>query len=116
MASLGAMPVDVPDQLRPDGFLPEGLCQPVLEDLGTQGRRPGPLAGSDDVFELAEVLLPDNLGLAIDAAAFAGVVVDASVNGLLDDAGHVVGHTEVAVNGQGSEKIAVNGEEARRII
>jgi hypothetical protein len=42
--------------------------------------------GGDDVVGLAEVFLPDDLGLAIDAAALPCVVVGLPANGLLDDA------------------------------
>jgi hypothetical protein len=61
--------------------------------LGRVGLGVGVADGRDEVVSPAEVLLPDDLGLAADAAAFAGLVVGVAAEDLPDNACHMVGHT-----------------------
>jgi hypothetical protein len=69
------MPVKVPNQSSPRGFRPESLCQPPLEDVGTEGRWPGPLARGDEIFPLAEVFLPDASTPRVDPLPLGVIVV-----------------------------------------
>lgn len=57
-----------------------------LGRLGRVGARCG--EGGNDVVCAPQVLLPDDLGLAIDAFGLAGVIVGPAADGLFDDAGH----------------------------
>ena len=52
-------------------------------DFGFQslGKLAGGLGGGDEVFEFAQIDLADNLGLAADALAVAGVVIGVAVDG-----------------------------------
>jgi hypothetical protein len=74
------MPVDVPDEPSTRGFLPEGLGQSPLEDLGVNGSWPGSLAGRDDIFQLAEVFLPDASTALVDPLPFGVIVVGVAFN------------------------------------
>jgi len=55
LPTFGAMPVDMLDEFSASSFLPKGLRQSPLEDLGADGRWPTTLNGRDDVLEFAEV-------------------------------------------------------------
>jgi hypothetical protein len=48
----------------------------------------GPLGGSHQVVDLAEINLTDDLGLAIDALAIAGVVIGVAADLLGGEARH----------------------------
>jgi hypothetical protein len=92
--------VDVLDQAQASGQVVQGDDGTKLGDdrlLGRGGPRSRGLSqGGNDVVGAAEILLPDNLGLAIDAAAFACVVLRLPAYGLFDEASHAVGHTAKA--------------------
>ena len=60
------MSVDVLNEPSTRGLLPEGLRQSPLEHLGANWSRPGPLNGRDDVFQLAQVFLPDAATAIVD--------------------------------------------------
>jgi len=68
------MAVNVPNEPSARDSLPESLRQPPLEDVGTEGRWPSPLASSNDVLQLAEVFLPDT-STALVAPFPLGVIV-----------------------------------------
>ena len=74
------MMVDSLDQSGASGFLPEGLRQSPLEDLGGHGGRPAPLDRRDDVFELAQILLPDASAAVVNARPVGVIVVGMPVN------------------------------------
>src|SRR5262249_52332726 len=93
----GEVAVDLLDQAEASGQIVQGDDGAELGDDRVLGRG-GPWGrglgqGGDDVVSAAEILLPDDLGLAVDAAAFAWVVVGLAVDGLLEEARHAVGHT-----------------------
>ena len=81
-ASGGDVAVDVLDQAQASGQVVQGddgaeLGDDRLLGRGGEGSR-GSSQSGDDVVGAAEILLPDDLGLAVDAAAFACVVVRSS--------------------------------------
>ena len=80
LSSFGAMPVDMLNEFGAGGFLPEGLRQSPLEDLGGNGRWPSAVNGRDDVFELAEIFLPDASTAIVDAGPLGVIVVGMAVN------------------------------------
>ena len=98
-AGLGDVAVDMVAQFQSLGDVIQGHDGAEVGDdsLARPGRRvgvgSGGSQGGDDVVGTAEVLLPDDGGLAVDAAALAGVVVGPAADGFLDDARHRVGHT-----------------------
>ena len=104
----GDVAVDVLDQSQALGHVVQGEHGAELGDdrfLGSGGGGSRGLSqGGDDVVGAAEILLPDDFGLAVDAAALACVVVDLAVDGLLDEARHAVGHTAKAAGPSRSEK------------
>ena len=59
-------------------------------DLGFEGlgRLLGPLGGSDEVVDFAEVDLADDFGLAVDALTIAGVVIGVTADNLGGEARH----------------------------
>jgi hypothetical protein len=65
------------DQVQAGGDIEQGRDVSEGGHLGFQRLRGlvGLLRGGDQVFDLAEVDLPNDLGLAVDALAVAGVVV-----------------------------------------
>jgi hypothetical protein len=70
----------MPDESGPGGFLPEGLGQSPLEDLGTDRRRPCAVHGRDDIFQLAQILLPDASAAVVDAGPLGVIVVGMPVD------------------------------------
>ncbi len=80
MAAFGAMAVDEIDESGTLGFLPEGLGQSPLEDLGIDRHRSSPLDGRDDVFQFAEVFLPDASAAVVDASPLGVIVVGMAFN------------------------------------
>ena len=98
-AGLGDVAVDGinPSQLL--GEVKQGhdgaeVGDPRLAGLGgSLGIGRGRSEGGDDVVGATEVLLPDDGGLAVDAAPCAGVVGGTPAEDRLDEAGHGVGHT-----------------------
>jgi hypothetical protein len=73
--AFGTMTVNPLDQLGPAGFLPEGLRESPLEDLSRDRGWPRSLDGGDDVFEFAEILLPDAPAAVVDACPVGVIVV-----------------------------------------
>ncbi len=96
----GDVAVDVLDQAQASGQVEQGHDGAELGDdrllgRGGEGSR-GLSQRGDDVVGAAEILLPDDLGLAVDAAAFACVVGGLPADGLLEEARHAIGHTATA--------------------
>src|SRR5262249_32766574 len=75
----GEVPVDMLDQAEASGQIVQGHDGAELGDDRVLGRGDpgggGLGQGGDDVVGAAEILLPDDFGLAVDPAAFACVVV-----------------------------------------
>ena len=69
------MAVDEFDDLGAVGFLPEGLGQSPLKDLGGDRCRSTPLDRGDDVFQLTQVLLPNASAAVVDARPLGVIVV-----------------------------------------
>src|SRR5262245_24421390 len=96
----GDVTVDELDQAEALGQIVQGDRRPEFGDhrlLGgraDRGRRSS--QSGDDLVGAAKVLLPDDLGPAVDSTAFARVVVGLTVDSFLDEAGHTVGHTAKA--------------------
>ena len=74
---------------REQGRAGAELADDGLERLGGDA---GGLELLEDAVGIAEVGLGDDLGLAVDALADAGVVVGAAADDFLDEAGHGLGH------------------------
>lgn len=79
------------DEIQTLGDLPQGGDVAATGDLGFEGLSgdvslPG---GGYEVFDLAEVDLADDLGLAVDALAIAGVVVGVAVDLLGGETRHI---------------------------
>ena len=55
----------------------------------------------------ADVFLPDDLGFAVDASAFAEVVIGFPADKFFGEAGHLLGHT-LFLNGCQEENNVVN--------
>ena len=100
-AALGDMAVDVLDELQAAGEGEQGgggteFAHDRLQWLGEHG---GGTELLDDLVGAAEIGLGNDLGLAVDAFADAGVVVGVAADDLLDDAGRISGHTKAEVTG-----------------
>lgn len=97
VAGFGSMTVDVLKQAQALYQIEERNNRTELGDDNLFGsrhiRRRFPAHGSDDIVCPPEVFLPDDLGLAVDPLAFAGVVVSLAVNVLFNDCCHALGHT-----------------------
>jgi hypothetical protein len=97
------MAVNVPNEPSMRGFLPEGLRQSPLEHLGANWSRPGPLAGRNNIFQLAEIFLPDASTAVVNACPMGVIVVGVPLNPfcfqpfhrrLLAGGATMIGHTE----------------------
>ncbi len=91
-AALGEMTVDVLDELQAAGEGEQSgrgteFTHDRLQRLGGGGSGAEFL---DDLVGATEIGLGDDLGLAVDALADAGVVVGVAPDDLLDEAGHIV--------------------------
>src|ERR1700704_391362 len=75
LVTFRAVPIDQFHELRARGFLPKGLGQAPLKDLGTGRRRSAPLDGGDDVLEFTEILLPDAAAAVADAGPLGVIVI-----------------------------------------
>ena len=90
-AALGGMAVDELDQLEAASEREQGRAGTELAHHGLErlGGGAGGLELLEDAVGIAEVGLGDDLGLAVDALADAGVVVGAAADDLLDETGHL---------------------------
>jgi len=79
------------DQFQALGDVPEGGDIAAGRHFGLQrlGRLAGLFDGGDQVLQRAEVDLADDLGLAVDALAGAGVVVGVAIDELGRETGHI---------------------------
>ena len=89
-AALGGVAVDELDELQAAGEREQGSAGAGLEDdsLEGLGGDTGGLELLEDAVSIAEVGLGNDLRLAVDALADAGVVVGAAADDFLDEAGH----------------------------
>lgn len=80
------MAIDGPDQIEVlRQVIQGGRCGEVRQDdLLWLGRLRGSAHSHGNIFGLAEVLLPDDFGFAVDAPAFACVPVGATADDLFD--------------------------------
>ena len=94
-SALGDVAVDELGQAETASEGEEGGAGTELADDGVLGLGGGvgSLEFFDDAVSAAEVGLRDDLGFAVDALTDAGVVVDVTADGFLDEAGHELGHT-----------------------
>ena len=78
------------DQIQTLSDVEEGGGIAESGDLGFEGlgRLLGALGGGDEVVDLAEVDLADDLGLAVDALAIAGVVIGVAGDGFWGEDRH----------------------------
>jgi len=70
------------DEIETLGDLPQGSDVTAGSDLGFEGLRGNMslLCGCDEVLDLAEIDLADDLGLAVNTLAIAGVVIGVTVD------------------------------------
>src|SRR6516164_1149594 len=91
LVALGEQGVEQGDEIETLGNLPQGSDITARSDLGFEGLRENrsSLCGGDEVIELAEIDLANDLGLAVDTPAIAGVVVGVAVDVLGGEARHI---------------------------
>ena len=91
MVAFGKQGIEQRDEIETLGDLPQGGDVAAGGDLGFEGLRGnlGLLGGGDEVLELAEIDLADDLGLAVNALAIAGVIVGVTVNLLGGETRHI---------------------------
>ena len=88
------MSVDVLDDAEPLCQVIQGSNGAELNDeglfwFGQQFSRFGRLShGPDDIFRTAQVLLPDDLGFAVDALALPGIIIGLAADHFLGDTRH----------------------------
>jgi hypothetical protein len=110
-ASSRDVAVDVLDQTQPLGQAEPGGHGPELgDDGGSRGGGRALAERGDAVAGLAQVFLPDDLGLAFDAPAFPRVIGGLAPDRFLDDADHGVGHT----GRQGERQYPPENQDLRR--
>jgi len=96
------VPIDAVDELEPKRQVIEADDRGKVGDAGRLGRGQRRSLGSaresgEDILGAAEVLLPDDLGFAVDALALAGVVVGMASD-LLVARLAMLGHTVTPLN------------------
>ena len=93
--ALGALGIDMLEQLKPLSQIIQGGDGAKVSDHGVlRFYYIGALGhGGDDVIGLAEVLLPEDLRLAVDPLAFAGIVVGRAANEFCGYADHGSSYT-----------------------
>ena len=91
MATLGKQRIEQRDEIETLGDVPQGGDVAAGGDLSFERLRGhmDSLRGGDEVLKLAEVDLADDLGLAVNALAIAGIVIGVTVDLLGGEAGHI---------------------------
>ena len=89
--AFGKQGIEHRDEIETLGDLPQGGDVAARGDLGFEGLRKemSLLCGGDEVLDLAEIDLADDLGLAFNALAIAGVVIGVAVDLLGGEARHI---------------------------
>ncbi len=89
--AFGEQGIEQRDEMETLGDLPQGGDVAAGGDLGFERLRGNMslLCGGDEVLDLTEVDLADDLGLAVNALAIAGVVVGVTVDLLGGEARHI---------------------------
>ena len=91
MVAFGKQRIEQRDEIETLGDVPQGGDVAAGSDLSFERLRgdTGSLRGGDEVLEFAEVDLADDLGLAVNALAIAGIVIGVTVDLLGGEARHI---------------------------
>ena len=91
MVAFGKQGIEQRDEIETLGDVPQGGDVATGGDLGFERLRGNIslLCGGDEVLDLAEVDLADDLGLAVNALAIAGIVIGVAVDLLGGEARHI---------------------------
>jgi hypothetical protein len=91
LVAFGNQGIEQRDQIETLGDVPQGGDVAAGGDLGFERLRGNMslLCGGDEVLDLAEVDLADDLGLAVNALAIAGVIIGVTVDLLGGEARHI---------------------------
>ena len=91
MVAFGKQGIEQRDEIETLGDVPQGGDVAAGGDLGFERLRGNMslLRGGDEVLEIAEVNLADDLGLAVNALAIAGIVIGVTVDLLGGEAWHI---------------------------
>ncbi len=89
LLTLGAVPIDVGDEVGALTFLPQSGGETEAKDFGALGSRSSSLDGVEDIVGFTEVFLPQASRFAVDSAPFGVVVIGMAFDAFLFQAFHM---------------------------